>query len=70
VQCRTAAAAYLYPLLQCIFDAGLQLHPAKPKQLINVVLAALQVMYDADMRKLLPSITCPALLVVGEQDQM
>jgi pimeloyl-ACP methyl ester carboxylesterase len=29
-----------------------------------------QVMYDADMRKLLPNITCPALLVVGEQDQM
>lgn len=27
-----------------------------------------QVMYDADMHTLLPQITCPALLVVGEQD--
>ena len=28
----------------------------------------MQVMYDADMLKLLPKVTCPALLVVGEKD--
>jgi pimeloyl-ACP methyl ester carboxylesterase len=27
-----------------------------------------QVMYDANMHKLLPKITCPALVVVGEKD--
>jgi pimeloyl-ACP methyl ester carboxylesterase len=32
------------------------------------MMALLQVMYEADMRKLLPKITCPALLVVGEHD--
>jgi pimeloyl-ACP methyl ester carboxylesterase len=32
------------------------------------MIALLQVMYEADMRKLLPKITCPALLVVGEHD--
>lgn len=32
------------------------------------VYAAVQVMYDADMHKLLPKITCPALVVVGEKD--
>lgn len=30
--------------------------------------ALLQVMYDGDMRELLPKIRCPALVVVGEKD--
>jgi hypothetical protein len=32
------------------------------------VLHVLQVMYNAHMQQLLPKITCPALLVVGERD--
>lgn len=33
------------------------------------VVPCMQVMYDADMRQLLPKITCPALLVVGEHEE-
>lgn len=32
------------------------------------LLRATQVMHDANMRKLLPKITCPALLAVGETE--
>lgn len=30
--------------------------------------AGMQVMYDANMRRILPLISCPALIVVGEKD--
>lgn len=35
---------------------------------MRVCYCVLQVMYDANMYQLLPKISCPAMVVVGEKD--